>query len=42
VWWTIHLAMERSLQQMYGDQIDAKPLWDQLTEEYKSSVKLNV
>jgi len=40
-WSTILLAMERSLQQQYGVQKDAKALWDQL-KEYKSKVKLNV
>jgi len=39
---TILLAMERSLQQQYGVQKDAKALWDQLKEDYKSRVKLNV
>jgi hypothetical protein len=39
---TILLAMERSLQQQYGVQKDAKALWDQLKEDYKSKVKLNV
>jgi hypothetical protein len=39
---TILLAMERSLQQQYGVQNDAKALWDQLKEDYKSKVKLNV
>jgi hypothetical protein len=39
---TILLAMERSLQQQYGVQKDAKALWDQLKEDYKSQVKLNV
>jgi len=39
---TILLAMERSLQQQYGIQKDAKALWDQLKEDYKSKVKLNV
>jgi len=39
---TILLAMERSLQQQYGVQKDAKVLWDQLEEDYKSKVKLNV
>jgi len=39
---TILLAMERSLQQQYGVQKDAKTLWDQLKEDYKSKVKLNV
>jgi hypothetical protein len=34
--------MERSLQQQYGVQKDAKALWDQLKEDYKSKVKLNV
>jgi len=41
-WSTILLAMERSLQQQYGVQKDAKALWDQLKEDYKSKVKLNV
>jgi len=41
-WSTILLAMERSLQQQYGGQKDAKALWDQLKEDYKSKVKLNV
>jgi hypothetical protein len=31
----ILLAMERSLQQKYGVQKDAKALWDQLNEHYK-------
>jgi len=39
---TILLAMKRSLQQQYGIQKDAKALWDQLKEDYKSKVKLNV
>jgi len=39
---TILLAMDRSLQQQYGVQNDAKGLWDQLKEDYKSKVKLNV
>jgi hypothetical protein len=39
---TILLAMERSFQQQYGVQTDAKALWDQLEEDYKSKVKLNV
>jgi len=39
---TILLAMERSLQQQYGVQKNAKALWDQLREDYKSKVKLNV
>ena len=39
---TILLAMERSLQQQYGVQKDAKALWDQLKEDSKSKVKLNV
>jgi len=39
---TILLAMERSLQQQYGIQKDAKALCDQLKEHYKSKVKLNV
>jgi len=39
---TILLAMERSLHQQYGVQKDAKALWDQLKEDYKSKVKLNV
>ena len=39
---TILLAMERSLQQQYGVQKDAKALWDHLKEDYKSKVKLNV
>ena len=39
---TILLAMERSLQQQYGVQKDAKALWDQLEEDYKSKVMLNV
>ena len=39
---TILLAMEWSLQQQYGVQKDAKALWDQLKEEYKSKVKLSV
>jgi hypothetical protein len=30
------------LQQQYGVQKDAKALWDQLKEDYKSKVKLNV
>jgi hypothetical protein len=34
--------MERSLKQQYGVQNDAKALWDQLMEDYKSKVKLNV
>jgi len=41
-WSTILLAMERSLQQQYGVQKDAKKLWHQLEENYKSKVKLNV
>jgi len=39
---TVLLAMERSLQQQNGVQKDAKALWDQLKEDYKSKVKLNV
>jgi len=39
---TILLAMERSLQQPYGVQNDAKVLLNQLKEDYKSKVKLNV
>jgi len=39
---TILLAMERSLQQQYGVQKDAKELWDQWKEDYKSKVQLNV
>jgi len=39
---TILLAMESSLQQQYGVQKDTKALWDQLKEDYKSRVKLNV
>jgi hypothetical protein len=39
---TILLAMERSLQQQYGVQKDAKALWDQLKEDYRLKVKLNV
>jgi hypothetical protein len=39
---TILLVMERSLQQQYGVQKDAKALCDQLKEDYKSKVKLNV
>jgi hypothetical protein len=35
---TILLAMERSLQQQYGVQKDAKALWDQLKEDYKSNI----
>jgi len=32
-WLTILLVMERSLQQQYGVQNDAKALWDQLKED---------
>jgi len=39
---TILLTMKRSLQQQYGVQKDAKALWDQLKEDYKTKVKLNV
>jgi hypothetical protein len=39
---TILLMMERSLQQQYGVQKDAKTRWDQLKEDYKSKVMLNV
>jgi hypothetical protein len=39
---TILLAIERSLQQQYCVQKDAKALWEQLKEDYKSKVKLNV
>jgi hypothetical protein len=39
---TILLAMERSLQQQYGVQKDTKALWDQLKQDYKLKVKLNV
>jgi hypothetical protein len=39
---TILLLMERSLQQQYGVKKDRKELWDQLKEDYKSKVKLNV
>jgi hypothetical protein len=38
----ILLAMEWSLQQQYGVQNDAKGLWDQLKEDLKLKVKLNV
>jgi hypothetical protein len=41
-WSTILLAMGRSLQQLYGIQKDAKALCDQLKEDYKSKMKLNV
>jgi hypothetical protein len=41
-WSTILLAMERSWRQQYGVQQDAKALWDQLKQEYKSKVKLNM
>jgi len=41
-WSTILLVMERPLQQQYGIQKDAKALWDQLKEDYKSKVKLNM
>jgi hypothetical protein len=34
--------MERSLQQQYGVQKDAMVLWDQLKEDNKSKLKLNV
>jgi len=39
---TILIAMERSLQQQYGVQEDAKALWDQLKEDNKLKVRLNV
>jgi hypothetical protein len=39
---TILLAMERSVQQLYGVKKDAKALWDQLMEGYKLKVTLNV
>jgi hypothetical protein len=39
---TILLTMERPSQQQYGVQKDAKVLWDQVKEDYKSKVKLNV
>jgi hypothetical protein len=39
---TILLAMERSLQQQYGVQKDAKALLDQLQKDIKLKVKLNV
>ena len=39
---TILIAMERSLLQQNVVQLDAKALWDQLKEDYKSKVKLNV
>jgi hypothetical protein len=39
-WLTILLAMERSLQQQYGIQKEAKALWNPLKEDYKSKVKL--
>jgi hypothetical protein len=39
---TILLAMMRSLQQQDGVWKDAKALCDQLKEDYKSNVKLNV
>jgi hypothetical protein len=39
---TILHAMEWSLQPQYGIQKDAKVLWDQLKEDYKSKVKANV
>jgi hypothetical protein len=38
----ILLAMDRSLQQQYGVQQDAKALWNHLKEEYKLKVKLIV
>jgi len=41
-WSTILHMMERSLQQLYGVLTDAKALWDQLKEDYKSKKKLNV
>jgi len=34
--------MQRSLQQQYGVQKNAKVLGDQLKEDYKSNMKLNV
>jgi len=34
--------MVRSLQQQYGVEKDAKVLWDQLKEDCKIKVKLNV
>jgi hypothetical protein len=39
---TILLAMEQSVQQLYGVKKDAKALWDQLMEGYKLKVTLNV
>jgi hypothetical protein len=39
---TIPLAMERSLQQQYRIQNDAKALWDQLKKDCKSKVRVNV
>ena len=39
---TILFAMERSLQQQDGVQKNAKAWWNQLKENYKSKVKLNV
>jgi hypothetical protein len=39
---TILLAMQRSLQQQYGVQKDAKRLRDRLKENYKSNVTPNV
>jgi len=38
---TILLMMERSMQQQYGVQKEAKALWDQWKEEYELMVKLN-
>jgi hypothetical protein len=35
-------VLERLLQQQYGVQKDAMALWNQLMEDYKSKVKLNV
>jgi hypothetical protein len=39
---TIHLVMERSLQQLYGVQNKGNVLWDQLKEDDRLKVKLNV
>jgi hypothetical protein len=39
---TIPLVMERSFQQQYGVQKNAKAVWDQLKEDNKSKVRRNV
>jgi hypothetical protein len=40
--WTIFLVMATTLEQLYSSQKVAKALWNQLKEDYKSKVKVNV